>query len=129
MTMLEAICKTVAMENNSQCPCSLCPIPHLRLVGVMTSHIYLLDTLSSGPHYKSLFGGPWLHPVTIILFFLFCHLSPSDALCILLNFEYYLSPRLEYKLHESREFSLCCSLLNYQGLEHCLKQSGYSVSI
>ena len=58
------------------------PHPLLRLVGVRTSHIYIhirtyiyiyiyifLNiswTLSSGPHYKSLFGNPthWLHPVT-----------------------------------------------------------------
>ena len=61
MTVPEVLCKTVAMQNNSQRPCSLCPIPQLRLVGVRKSYIYLYyfpDTLSSGPHYKSLFGGP-----------------------------------------------------------------------
>ena len=72
MTILEVICKTVAIENKSQWPCSMLPIPQLRLVGVRTSYIYFfqyfLDTLSTGPHYKSLFGGPpWLHPVTLPL--------------------------------------------------------------
>ena len=42
----------------------MCPIPQLRLVGVKTSYIfffsYFLDTLSSEPHYKSLFGAPLL---------------------------------------------------------------------
>ena len=44
MTMPEAICKTVAMENNSQCPCSLCPIPQLRLVGAGGHFIYIYNT-------------------------------------------------------------------------------------
>ena len=69
MTVLEVICKTVAMQNSCQWPFSMCPIPQLRLVGVKTSYIfffsYFLDTLSSEPHYKSLFGAPsWLYPVT-----------------------------------------------------------------
>ena len=33
MTILEVIYKTVAIQNNSQWPCSLRPIPQLRLVG------------------------------------------------------------------------------------------------
>ena len=33
MTVLEVICKTVAMQNNSQWPGSMRPIPQLRLVG------------------------------------------------------------------------------------------------
>ena len=33
MTILEVICKTVAIQNNSQWPCSMHPIPQLRLVG------------------------------------------------------------------------------------------------
>ena len=40
MTILEVICKTVAMQNNSQWPYSMCPIPQFRLVGVRTSHIF-----------------------------------------------------------------------------------------
>ena len=55
-------CKTVAMQNSSHWPCSMCPIPQLRLVGVRASYTYFfkyfLDTLSSGPHHKSLFGVP-----------------------------------------------------------------------
>ena len=34
------IYKTVAMQNNSQWPCSICPIPQFRLVGVRTSYIF-----------------------------------------------------------------------------------------
>ena len=68
MTILEVICKTIAIQNKSQWPCSMRPIPQLRLVGVRTSYIYFSNiswTLSSGPHYKSLFGAPpWLHPIT-----------------------------------------------------------------
>ena len=33
MTMPEVSCKAVAMQNSSQWPCSMCPIPQLRLVG------------------------------------------------------------------------------------------------
>ena len=55
-------CKIVAMQNSSGWPCSMCPIPQFRVAGVRTSHIffwYFLDTLSSGPRYKSLFGSPF----------------------------------------------------------------------
>ena len=69
MAILEVICKTAAIQNNSQWPCSMCPIPQLRLVGVRTSYIYiffLLDTLSSGAHYTSpLAPHTQLHPVTL----------------------------------------------------------------
>ena len=41
MTMPEIICKSVAMQNNSQGPCSMRPIPQLRLVGVRISYIYI----------------------------------------------------------------------------------------
>ena len=41
MTVLEVSCKTDAMQNNSQWPCSMCPIPQFRLVGVRTSHILI----------------------------------------------------------------------------------------
>ena len=40
MTVLEVICKTVAMQNSSQWPCSMRPLPQLRLVVVRTSYIY-----------------------------------------------------------------------------------------
>ena len=40
MTMPEVSCKAVAIKNSSQWPCSMCPIPQLRLVGVRTSYIY-----------------------------------------------------------------------------------------
>ena len=62
MAILEVICKTAAIQNNSQWPCSMCPIPQLRLVGVRTSYIYIFSNISwtpsSGPHYKSLFSIP-----------------------------------------------------------------------
>ena len=68
MTMPEISCKAVAIQNSSQWPCSMCLIPQLRLVGVRTFSnifLYFLDTLSSGPHYKYLFGAPLLAaPVT-----------------------------------------------------------------
>ena len=61
---------------NGPAPCV--PSPKLRLVGVRTSYIYFFNiswTLSSGPHYKSLFASPlpWLHPVTIKIPGQFCH--------------------------------------------------------
>ena len=71
--MIEVSCKAVAMQNSSEWPYSMCPILQLRLVGVSTSYYiffyYFLDTLSSGPHYKSLFVPPappqsGLYPVT-----------------------------------------------------------------
>ena len=41
MTILEVICKTAAIQNNSQWPYSMSPIPQLRLVGVRISYIYI----------------------------------------------------------------------------------------
>ena len=40
MTMPEVVCKTIAMQNNSQWPCSMCPIPQFRLVGMKTSYVF-----------------------------------------------------------------------------------------
>ena len=40
MTVPEVSCKTVAMQNDSQWPCSMCPIPQFRPVRVRTSHIF-----------------------------------------------------------------------------------------
>ena len=48
MTILEVSYKTVAMQNSSQWPCSMCPIPQFRLVGVGTSSIYF-STISWTP--------------------------------------------------------------------------------
>ena len=52
-------CTAVATQNSSEWPCSMLPFPQLRLVGwghpIYIFH-YFLDTLSSGPHYKTLFG-------------------------------------------------------------------------
>ena len=61
MTKREVSCEAVAIQNNSQWPCSRRPNPQLRLVGVRTSFIYFfyfLNTLSSPPHYKSFFTRP-----------------------------------------------------------------------
>ena len=67
--MPEVSCKAVAVQNSSQWPCSMCPIPQLRLVGVRTSYIFfsniswtpwVLDPITNpylGPH-------SWLHLVT-----------------------------------------------------------------
>ena len=67
MSMPEVSCKAVAVQNSSQWPCSMCPIPQFRLLGVRTTYIfkkkkYFQDTLSSEPHYKSLFGSPLAAP-------------------------------------------------------------------
>ena len=57
--MREVSCVAVAIQINSQWPCSRRPNPQLRLVGVRTSFtyfFYFLNTLSSPPHYKSFFA-------------------------------------------------------------------------
>ena len=61
MTVPAVSCKAAATQNSSEWPCSMCPIlPWLRLVGgediLSIFFYYFLDTLSSGPHYKSLLG-------------------------------------------------------------------------
>ena len=61
MTILEVICKTVAVQNNSQWPCSMCPIPLFRLVGVRTSYIF---NISWTPLQIPLWRALWQHPVT-----------------------------------------------------------------
>ena len=40
MTMPEVICTAVAIQNSSEWPCSKCPFPQLRLVGVKTSYVF-----------------------------------------------------------------------------------------
>ena len=69
MTMPEVSCNTVAMQNNSQWPCSMCPIPQFRLVGVRTYPILFL-VFPGHPEVRTplqipIWGVPWLHPVTI----------------------------------------------------------------
>ena len=68
MTTPEVICKTVAMQNSSQWPCSTCPIPQLRLMGLRTSYIYkifsghrVLDPITN----PCLGPSSWLHPVSL----------------------------------------------------------------
>ena len=66
MTVLEVICKTVAMQNNSRWPGSMCPIPQFRLVGVRTSHIFNISWTPwrLDPITNPFLGGPWLYPLT-----------------------------------------------------------------
>ena len=42
MTIPEVSCTAVAVQNSSEWPCSLCPFPQLRLVGVRASYMYFL---------------------------------------------------------------------------------------
>ena len=69
MTRPGVSCKAVALQNSFEWPCSMCPFPQLRLVGVRTSYIYfsniswtpwVLDPITNP------FLGPssWLHPVS-----------------------------------------------------------------
>ena len=62
MTILVVICKTVDMQNNSQWPCSMCPIPQPDLWG--WGYSIFLDIPSSRPRYKSpLWGEAWCTPL------------------------------------------------------------------
>ena len=70
MTMPEVSCTAVAIQNSSQWPCSTCPIPQLRLVGVRTSYIYFSLIFPGHSEFWTLFQIPicpphWLHPVTV----------------------------------------------------------------
>ena len=67
MTMPEVSHKAVAVQNSSQWPCSMCPFPQLRLVGVRTSYIFFL-IFPGHPEFwtpitNPYLGLPWLHPV------------------------------------------------------------------
>ena len=42
MTTPDISCTAVAVQNSSEWPCSMCPIPQLRLVGVRTSYVFFL---------------------------------------------------------------------------------------
>ena len=55
MTMPEVSCTAVAVPISSEWPCSRCPFPQLRLVGVRTSYIY----------FSNISWTPWvLDPIT-----------------------------------------------------------------
>ena len=62
-------CKAVAIQNSSEWPCSMCPFPQLRLVGVRTSYIYF-SNISWTPWVLDPITNPylgpssWLHPVS-----------------------------------------------------------------
>ena len=70
MTMPEVSCKAVAVQNSFQWPCSMCPFPQLRLVGVRTSYIYFSLIFPEYPEFWAPLQipvwapPPWLHPVT-----------------------------------------------------------------
>ena len=63
MTIFAVICKTVDIQNNSQWPCSICPIPQFRLVGVRTSCISWTPEFWSPLQIPLGEEGFWLHPV------------------------------------------------------------------
>ena len=71
MTILEVICTAVAIQNSSHWPCSMCPIPQLRLVGVRTSYIHFFLIFPEHPEFWIALQipiwalPPWLHPVTV----------------------------------------------------------------
>ena len=71
MTMPEVICKTVAMQNNSQWPCSMCPIPLFTLVGGAGRASCIFNIFWTAwvldPIANPYFGNPpasRLHPIT-----------------------------------------------------------------
>ena len=49
--MPEVHCTAVAIQNSSEWPCSMCPFPQLRLVGVRTSYIYFSLTFPEHPEF------------------------------------------------------------------------------
>ena len=51
MTMPEVSCKAVAVQNSSEWPCSMCPFPQRRLVGVRTSYIYFSLIFPGHPEF------------------------------------------------------------------------------
>ena len=69
MTMPEVSCKAVAVQNNSQRPCSMCPIAQLRLVG-LGHHIYFSLIFPDHPEFWTplqipIWAPPWLHPIAM----------------------------------------------------------------
>ena len=66
--MPEVSCTAVAIQNSSPWPCSMCPFPQLRLVGVRTSYFFSLifpEHREFWTPLQILFATPlWLHPVT-----------------------------------------------------------------
>ena len=70
MTILEVSCTAVGVQNSSEWPCSMCPLPQLRLVGVRTSYTYF-SSISWKPWVLDPITNPylgpssWLHPVSL----------------------------------------------------------------
>ena len=71
MTMPEVSCTAVAVQNSSEWPCSMCPFPQLRLVGVRTSYMYFSLIFPEHPEFWTPLQipiwplPPWLYPVTL----------------------------------------------------------------
>ena len=67
--MPEVSCTAVAVQSSSEWPCSLCPFPQLRLVGVRTSYIHF-SNISWTPRVLDPITNPflgsssWLHPAS-----------------------------------------------------------------
>ena len=70
MTMPGVSCKAVATQNSSEWACSMCPFPHLRLVGVRTSYIYIFFLIFPGnlEFWTPLQIPTWLPPLGCTLF-------------------------------------------------------------
>ena len=71
MTTPGVSCKAVATQNSSEWPCSMCPFPQRRLVGVRASYIYFSNISWTpwvpDPIINPHLGPPsWLHPVSLL---------------------------------------------------------------
>ena len=60
--MPEVHCTAVAIQNSSEWPCSMCPFPQLRLVGVKTSYIYFSLIFPEHPEFWTPLQIPICHP-------------------------------------------------------------------
>ena len=77
--MPEVSCKAVAVQNSSQWPCSLCPIPQLRLVGVRASYIYF-SNISWTTSVLDPITNPYLGPpLAVPLLYITSDLAIVDA--------------------------------------------------
>ena len=68
MTIPEVICKALAMQNNSQWPRPMCPIPQLRL-GVRTSYVFIFPGNPEfwTPFQSPLWGAPGCTSLQLLL--------------------------------------------------------------
>ena len=76
MTMPEVSCKVV-VQNSSEWPCFLCPIPPLRLAGVRTSYIYFSLIFPEYPEFWTPLQIPiWGPPLAVPCYKISKILSP-----------------------------------------------------